>query len=363
MPSQQEVRWSQLKVGVIVLISAVILTTLLFLMTSGSGVGVFSHKLTIVTYFENSAGIKSGAAVNLEGVTIGTVKSVRVSTAPERKLTPVEVVMRIDSKYQSGLHKDSKAALTTGAAILGDPVVDINSQVATGPMLQDGDELQTLETPSLTDVVKASQGTIEQLNVILAKMNSVVDNLQAGKGSIGQLINNPDFYNKATATVDEIHTIAVKLNSNTNTVGKFLNDDAEMYNRVNDSLGKINGIVSDMQSGKGTAGKLLKDDAMYNNLNSSLADLKSILSDAQAGKGSAGIFLKDPALANKLNDTITQANTLVTNINAGKGTVGKLMNDDTAYTNINQLLTESTNLVTAIRKDPKKYLTIHLKIF
>jgi phospholipid/cholesterol/gamma-HCH transport system substrate-binding protein len=40
-----------------------------------------------------------------------------------------------------------------------------------------------------------------------------------------------------------------------------------------------------------------------------------------------------------------------------------LTTDDAAYTNLNTLLTESTNLITAIRKDPKKYLTIHLKIF
>ena len=51
MPSQQEVRWSQLKVGVIVLISTVVLVTLLFLMTSASGLGILSHKLTITTYF------------------------------------------------------------------------------------------------------------------------------------------------------------------------------------------------------------------------------------------------------------------------------------------------------------------------
>src|ERR1039457_2686566 len=94
MPSQQEVRWSQLKVGVIVLVSAVILTTLLFLMTSASGLGLFSRKLTVTTYFENSAGLKDGAAVNLDGVTIGTVKSVSVTSAPDRKLTPVMVVMR-----------------------------------------------------------------------------------------------------------------------------------------------------------------------------------------------------------------------------------------------------------------------------
>ena len=51
MPSQQEVRWSQLKVGVIVLVSSLILTGLLFLMTSASGLSLFSKKLHITTYF------------------------------------------------------------------------------------------------------------------------------------------------------------------------------------------------------------------------------------------------------------------------------------------------------------------------
>jgi phospholipid/cholesterol/gamma-HCH transport system substrate-binding protein len=362
MPSQQEVRWSQLKVGVIVLVSVVILTTLLFLMTSASGFTVGSHKLTNTTYFENSAGLKPGAAVTLEGVTIGNVKSVTVSNAPDRKLTPVQVVMKIDSKFQSSLHKDSTAALTT-IGVLGDTVVDINSQVAVGPPLQDGDELKTLETPSIQDVVKASQGTIESLNVILAKLNAVVDNLQSGKGSFGQLLTNPDLYNKFVATVDEVHQTIAKLNSNGNTIGKFMNDDAQMYNRANDAIGKVDSILSDLQSGKGTGGKVLKDDAMYNNLTSSLAHLNSILADADAGKGGLGLLAKDPAFAKRLNDTLTQANALVTNINDGKGTLGKFATDDAAYTNINKLLTESTTLVSTIRQDPKKYLTIHLKIF
>jgi len=362
MPSQQEVRWSQLKVGIIVLVAIVILTTLLFLMTSSSGMGFASRKLTVTTYFENSAGLKNGAEVTLEGVTVGTVKSVTVTTAPERKLTPVMVVMKISSKYQPSLHKDSTAALST-IGVLGDTVVDLNSQVATGPPLEDGDELKTLETPTITDVVKASQGTIESLNVILAKMNAVVDNLQAGKGSVGQLINNPDLYNKANATVDEFHKLTVKLNSNNNTIGKFINDDAQMYNRLNDALGKFDSIAGDMQAGKGTAGKFLKDDAIYNNANAALQHANSLLADADAGKGTVGMLMKDPAFAKKLNDAVTQADTLVANINDGKGTVGKLMTDDAVFANTNQLLTESTNLVTAIRKDPKKYLTIHMKIF
>jgi phospholipid/cholesterol/gamma-HCH transport system substrate-binding protein len=362
MPSQQEVRWSQLKVGVIVLVSVVILTTLLFLMTSASGLGMFSHKIAVTTYFENSAGLKDGAAVNLQGVTIGNVKSVTVVTAPERKLTPVQVVMKLDSKFASSLHTDSTAALTT-VGVLGDTVVDINSQVATGPPLRDGDELKTLETPSIQDVVKASQGTIESLNVILAKLNTVVDNLESGKGSFGQLLTNPDLYNKFTASADEVHKLTVKLNSNDNTVGKFFNDNAEMYNRLNDAIARVDDITKNLQSGKGSAGKLLTDEAMYDNLNKSLANLNSILADAQAGKGSAGMLLKDPTLAKNLTDVIAKSDALVTSISEGKGTLGKLVTDDMLYSNTNKLLTGSTDLVTAIRKDPKKYLTIHMKIF
>ncbi|HTH52418.1 MAG TPA: MlaD family protein [Edaphobacter sp.] len=361
MPSQQEVRWSQLKVGLIVLIAAVILVTLLFLMTSSAGLGIFSHKLTITTYFENSAGLKPGAAVNLQGVTVGTVKTVTVVATPDRKLTPVKVVMKLNEKFSDELKKDSKASLTT-VGVLGDTVVDINSQFAVGPPLQDGDELKTLETPSLTDVVKASQGTIESLNVILAKMNTIVDNLQSGKGSIGQLINSPDLYNKLNGTVDELHKLTVNLNHGKGTIGKLISDES-FYNRLNDTTAKLDHIATELDNGHGTAGKLLKDPQLYDNLNSTLKHANSLMAEADAGRGGVGLLLKDEKFRQQLDDTFTQINHLVTGINQGHGTLGKLATEDTLHTNMNNLLTNSSDLVTAIRQNPKKYLTIHLKIF
>lgn len=361
MPSQQEVRWSQLKVGVIVLISTVVLVTLLFLMTSSAGLGIFSHKLTVTTYFENSAGLKTGAAVNLEGVTIGAVKAVTIVNSPERKLTPVKVVMKLNEKYSSSLKKDSKASLST-VGVLGDTVVDINSQFAVGAPLQDGDEMKTTETPSLTDVVKASQGTIESLNVILAKMNVIVDNLQSGKGSVGQLINNPSLYNKADKTVEELLKLEQNLNNGRGSIGKLMTDDT-LYNRLNATAAKLENIADSVNSGKGTAGMLLKDDSMYKNLNSTLAHANSILAQADAGKGGLGLMLKDPKFRQDLSNTLSQVNALVSGVNEGRGTLGKLATDDAAYSNLNKLLAASTDLVTTIRSDPKKYLTIHLKIF
>jgi phospholipid/cholesterol/gamma-HCH transport system substrate-binding protein len=361
MPSQQEVQWSQLKIGLIVLVASIILVTLLFLMTSSSGVGIFSRNITCSVYFDNANGLKEGAAVDLEGVAIGSVKTITVTGDPARRLTPVHVVMKLNGKYQDQLKEDSRASLTT-MGVLGDTVVDINSETATGAPLKDGDELQTVESPSIGAVVKSSQGTIEQLNIILAKMNSIVDGLQTGKGSVGQLLTNPDLYNKLDANLTELHTLEVGLNSGRGSAGKFLSDD-KLYDSLNRTAAKLEQIADALQSGQGTAGKLLTDDTLYTNLNQTLTRTNALLAQVQEGKGAAGMLVNDPAFAASLRDTVNQTDALIAGVAKGHGTLGKLATDDQAYTNLNSLLTESTVLVKTIRQDPKKYLQIQLKIF
>jgi phospholipid/cholesterol/gamma-HCH transport system substrate-binding protein len=358
VPSQQEVQWSQLKVGVLVLVAIAALTALVFLMSSNTG-GFLSGKITLRSYFENSSGLKAGAPVNLEGVTIGNVKSIRI--VPERKLTPVEVVMRINKKYLPALHTDSKTSLET-IGVLGDTVVDINSKFATGPQVQDGAELQTTETPNLTDVIKSSQGTIEQLNTILAKVDNLVDALNTGKGSIGKLINDPQLYNRAVGTLNEIQGLVDQISNGKGSIGKLISDDT-LYNRANATVGKLEKMSNDLDQGKGTMGKLLKDETLYNNLRESTQNLNSLLKDVNAGKGSVGILFKDPQFANKLNDTVTKLDSILNRVDNGEGTIGQLMRNRNLYDHADQVMQNSNELITAIRQNPKKYLTIHLKIF
>jgi phospholipid/cholesterol/gamma-HCH transport system substrate-binding protein len=358
VPSQQEVQWSQLKVGVLVLVALSALTALVFLMSGNTG-GFWSGKITVRSYFENSAGLKIGAPVNLEGVTIGNVKSVRI--VPERKLTPVEVTMRISKKYASALHSDSKSSLET-IGVLGDTVVDINSKFATGGPLQDGTELQTTETPNLSDVIKSSQGTIEQLNTILAKVDNLVDALNSGKGSIGQLINNPDLYNKAVGTLNEMQQLVDEIGNGKGSIGKLIADDT-LYNRANSTVGKLENIANQLDEGKGTVGKLLKDDTLYNNFRESSQNLNQLLKDVNAGKGSIGILAKDPNFAQKLNDTVTKMDSILNRVDNGEGTIGQLMRNRSLYDHSDEMIQNTNNLITAVRQNPKKYLTIRLKIF
>jgi phospholipid/cholesterol/gamma-HCH transport system substrate-binding protein len=47
----------------------------------------------------------------------------------------------------------------------------------------------------------------------------------------------------------------------------------------------------------------------------------------------------------------------------GEGTAGKLFKDPSLYNNLDQMLLETRELVKAIRENPKKYLTFHVKVF
>jgi phospholipid/cholesterol/gamma-HCH transport system substrate-binding protein len=358
LPSQQQVQWSQLKVGVLVLVALVSLTALVFLMSGNTG-GGFSGKILVRSYFENSAGLKVGAPVNLEGVTIGSVKSIRIT--PERQLTPVEVVMKISKKYQPMLKTDSKSSLDT-IGVLGDTVVDIDGKFATGGPIQNGGELKTTETPNLTDVIKSSQGTIEQLNTILAKVDNLVDSLNSGKGSIGRLINDPELYDKALTTLNQLQGLVDGISNGKGSIGKLIADDT-LYDRANDTVGHLQHIATELDSGQGSFGKLLKDETLYNNLKQSTDNLNQILAQINSGKGALGMMTKDQQFAAKLNDTVTRLDSVLTQVDSGQGTVGKLFKDDSLYNHTDQVMTSSSDLIAAIRKDPKKYLTIHLKIF
>jgi phospholipid/cholesterol/gamma-HCH transport system substrate-binding protein len=358
VPGQQEVRWSQLKVGVLVIVALCALIALIFLMSNSTG-GFWSSRLTLRSYFENSAGLKVGAPVLLDGVTVGNVAAIHI--VPDRKLTPVEVVMKVNHKYANGIREDSKSSLET-QGVLGDTLVDIDSKLAHGGPAQNNAELPTTETPNLQDVIQASQGTIERLDTILDQVNQIANTLNSKNGSIGLLINDPTLYNKALTTVNQISAIINEVNNGQGSIGKLLKDDT-MYARLNDMVDKADQITTALNEGKGSAGKLLKDDTLYNELKDTTHNLNQITASINSGKGTLGMLTKDPKMADKLSDTIDKLNSMLTQIDSGQGTIGALLKDRHLYDHVDHLMTDSSDLVTAIRKDPKKYLNIRVHIF
>jgi phospholipid/cholesterol/gamma-HCH transport system substrate-binding protein len=346
-------------VGITVVISSVTLFILIFLM-SGTG-GWFTKKIKLISYFDNAGGLRVGAPVRLNGVDIGNVMSMRVVSDRKRQLTPVEVVMKISTKYHENLRKDSMTMLST-AGVLGETYIDINSSQASGPEAVEGDELPIRDRPDLNDMIRSSQGTLQNMDALLRRLDRIVAFVESGKGSVGKLIYDPTLYNRITDTVNEFQAMANNVSKGRGTVGKLLADDT-LYNKLNATIDKVNVIVDDMNAGKGTAGKFLKDPALYNNANSAIANLKQVTDDINAGKGTIGKLAKDQEMANKIQDTINKLQAIANQINSGQGTIGKLLQDPSVFNNLDQMLVESRELVKAVRENPKKYLTIRFRVF
>lgn len=359
MPSQQQVKWSQLRVGLTVIFASLVLALLLFLMSGTSG--LFSKRITLVSFFDNASGLRVGAPVRLSGVDIGNVAGIRVVADKDKQATPVEVIMKVSTKYGFNLHRDSITSLNT-AGVLGETFMDIDSSQALGPPAQDGDTLRTSFHPDFNEVVRSSQSTLQNMDALLKRADRILAFAESGKGSLGKLIYDPTLYDRLSQTVAELKSVVDEISKGQGSLGQLINSN-DAYNKFVATLDKMNGVVDDLQAGKGTAGKFLKDPALYDNANQTIANLKQVSQDLNAGKGTAGRLLKDEELAKKLDTTLTKLAALTSDLEAGKGTAGKLFKDETLYTNANHMLEETQELIKAIRQDPKKYLSIKLHVF
>ena len=357
MASQKQLKWSELRVGLTVIFASIALAVLIFLMTGSTG--LFTRKITLYTYFDNASGLRVGAPVRLEGVDIGNVQAIRV--VPGRGLTPVQVVMKVSTKYKDAVRADSTAELST-AGVLGETFVDIDSRAAHGPPATDGSILPIHERPDLSDMVRASQSTLQNIQALLQRVDNIVSFIQSGQGSIGKLIYDEALYNRLNTTLAEFQKVATAVSQGQGSLGKLIVND-DLYNRANATVDKLNNILDQVNTGQGTFGKFVKDPSLYNNANATIAKANDLMANINAGKGTLGLVARDQAFAAKINDTVNKLNALATQLNSGQGSAGKFIQDPAVYNNTNQLLTETRDLIKAIRKNPKKYLTIRLKIF
>lgn len=358
MPSRKEIQWSQLKVGALVVVAVAILIAIIFLMSGSTG-GLFARKLVLRTYFANASGLKNGAPVTLEGVTIGNISKIRINSA--RNPTPVEVDMQVSEKFAKTLHVDSTTSIAQ-AGVLGDSFVDITSAHASGPPPGNNAELKSVAAPSIQEVVKTSQDALKQTTVLMGKVNTFVDTLNSTRGSAGKLVNDPALYNRLVRVSTNLDTLTRNINAGKGSLGKLLTDDS-MYNKMNATVNELNTIAASISAGHGTAGKLVHDETLYNNLNNTVANADKLLSGINNGQGALGKLAKDPEFARKLDETVTSLDTMLKGVNDGKGTLGELVTNRALYQHTDATMQEAQQLVRAVRENPKKYLVIHLKIF
>jgi phospholipid/cholesterol/gamma-HCH transport system substrate-binding protein len=357
LPSQKQLRWSELKVGITVIVGSLTLAILVFLISGTSG--LFTKKITLITYFDNAEGIRAGQPVDLQGVAIGNVQTVRV--VPGRPTSPVQVVMRVNAKFQPFIHQDSEATIET-AGVLGESFIDIDSRKATGPVVKDGTELKPGNAPGIQDVVRTSQTSLQNVDILVKRADSILAEIQNGNGSLGKLIYDPTMFNKINLILNQVQGLLNDVSNGKGTIGKFFADDS-LYRKADSLVTKADLMVDEINKGHGSLGKLVKDDALYNNATQTIATANKLITDLNAGRGAAGQLLKDEELARKLKNMVEKLSAISDRLEAGEGSAGKLLKDPSVYNNTDQMLIETRNLIKSIRENPKKYLTIRFRVF
>jgi phospholipid/cholesterol/gamma-HCH transport system substrate-binding protein len=344
-------------VGITVIVATTALAVLIFLMSGTTG--IFSTSINLVTYFDSAEGLRKGQPVDLQGVPVGNVQTVGI--APGHAPDSVQVMMRINKRYQPFIREDSTATIQT-AGVLGESFIDIDSSKATGPEVKDGAQLKSLNAPGLQDVIRGSQTTLQNLDVLVRRVNHIVEEVDSGKGSLGKIINDPALFNRATAILNQVQGLLNDVSAGKGTVGRLLSDET-LANKLTDSVDKLDQIINETQNGKNNIGKILKDESLYNNLHQTIAKANQIMDEVNSGRGPAGKLLKDEEMARKLQNTINKLSAIADELEAGKGTAGRFLKDPSLYNNTDQLMVETRGLIKGVRENPKKYLTIHLKIF
>jgi len=361
MARSKQLTWSELRVGLFVLVGLLILAFGIFYVT---GQGVWGPKYRLNTFLPEVAGLATGAPVRLDGVEIGNVD--RISLVPREhgqapdKLHNVEIGMRLDRRYQNDILTDSAATLVT-EGLLGNRYVNIQRGY-TGVPLKDGQAVPGGSEKNMTEVVERSADVLAHLQDLSGQIQDILADVRQGRGTIGKLLTDDQAYKHLNSLLAKGDQIASTVQSGQGTIGKLVMTD-EMGNKVETTIDQVNTILADLRAQKGTLGKLLYDPTLYDQAKDAISKSNSLLGDVRAGKGTVGKLVTDETLYNKLRDTSSNLSEATSKLNKDNNTVGKLFNDPQLYDNVTNLSSEMRSLIADFRKNPKKFLTIKLNLF
>jgi phospholipid/cholesterol/gamma-HCH transport system substrate-binding protein len=362
MPVSSKAKWSQLRVGVMAAFALAILAFLVFLLAGPSS--LFKSTSDVYTYFEDSAAIAVAAPVTLNGIMIGKVSKVGLSGSNQPGHI-IKVTMQLEDDYLKSIPVDSQAVITAGN-LLGAKYINIKKGHSQ-QILAKGGELPSQELTSIDDFVKQGNTALTALQGIVTKADAIVSQVEAGKGTIGMLLVDDTIAKKMTSIVVEAEKLVVTLRkaaeSDQNSVGKLLNDKGAMYDDVRASMAKVNGLIDDIQKGDGSVGKFVKDPTLYNESLKTIADFRKILAGIDKGEGDIGKLLHSDELHEQIKSTMARIDVMLDKINKGEGTLGQLLNNPALYESLDGTTREVRALLKDFRANPKKFLTIQLKIF
>jgi phospholipid/cholesterol/gamma-HCH transport system substrate-binding protein len=357
MAQQKQLSWTDLRVGIFVLVGLVLMAVAIFYVTGGTFLGA---KYRLVTYLPEVAGLQQGAPVDLDGLAVGNVQSLSLTPHPADRSHSVTIVLQVEKKYQDQIRSDSAASLET-QGLLGDRYVTI-SRGLTGSVIPNNGILPTREAKGMQEVISESGDLMVTMNDLASDLRDTIDSINRGNGSLGKFVKDPALYNHIDETVQKVDAIAASVQQGQGSLGKLVVSD-DLYTKADSAIGKVDDAMTAVHNQQGTLGKIVYDPALYDHIRGIAQNGDALLTDVRAGKGTLGKLATDDTLFASVRDASANLRDATAKLNSNQGTAGKFFTDPALYDNLTGMTGDMRLMINDFRQNPKKFLHIKLGIF
>src|ERR1039458_7372625 len=193
MPSARQVRWAKFRVLRVWAAGVVILSILAYLLTGGS---LLTQKATMYLYIPDATGLGPGAPVRVDGIGVGKVRLVALSGSSQPNRI-VKVTLTVERDRLASIPDDSTAQIAS-ETMIGDQFVDISSGTSRH-FVSAGGEIVFKGSPDLLKTLD-----IRQFEKQLKIVSALLDDIEQGRGELGQFVEGDQMYSDLRKPVPQI---------------------------------------------------------------------------------------------------------------------------------------------------------------
>ena len=280
---------NHVRLGLFVVVGLGCLLVTLYLL--GRQQNLFSRSLPVKADFRNVAGLLTGNNVRLGGITVGTVKKIRILND-----TTVRVEMSLNQDVQPFVRKNAVAAIGTDG-LVGNTVINLNAGPGPAALpVAPGDVLRTRTTASIDAMLgtldisnKNLVGITHDLHQITGKLKNSTAfwqllNDQTLTTSVHQSLRNVDVATTQLRDASrDVQSLTRGIRQGRGPIGYLLTD-KEFAGQLGHAAGKLAGtsdtlaatlagLQRQVQTGAGPLHTLLADTAMSGQLRQSMGNV------------------------------------------------------------------------------------------
>jgi len=322
---EKRLRWSKMKVGLVVTLA--LLTLFLAVFFAGNIELLFSPKVDLRAQFQDVKGLRKGAPVWVYGTEVGSVKDITLDP-----IYGTIVTVSVAKNIQGLIKKDSQASILT-MGMLGDKYVELTPGSPLGTPIKPGEILKGVPQIELTDIVALSGDTIETMGDFLKKLDTLIDKIEKGQGTLAHFINDPTVYNNLAKSTQALTAMVEDIRSSRGTL-KMLIEDPSIYNKMLAASSSIEGFSKKLNESTGTLQKLVENPELYDRLVAATSSIEAFTKKFNEGQGTIKKLVEDPELYDRLVAATTSLEAFTKKLNEGQGTIKKLVEDPELYENL-----------------------------